>query len=342
MKIALVSSSMLTCPPQNYGGLEQVVFDLSCGLTKLNHKVVLFAPKGSQVPPNGFLVECGEAKGTVNVDWLKAENDMWEKYKDKLDDFDIINSHDWFGFCYASKAKNLELKMAHTHHGGLNMDFWGKSKPPFNLNLIAISDWMVSVYASQGFTAKRAYNGVDLEKYPFKKEKGDRLMFLGRISKIKAPHIAIEVARKLNMGLDIVGGTSFVDNPNYVDEVKRMCDGKQIKFIGEVNHETKLKYLQNAKALLVPSVFGEPFGLISVESMAVGTPVIALNDGALSEIVKEGGIVCNDVESMISSLKYVDRIEPKMCRENAERFSKENAALRYLELYQAILEGKEW
>ena len=345
MKIALISTPFFGTPPPTYGGLEVVVWNLANGLTKLGHKVVLFAPKGSKVPKNGFLVECGKAYNTVNVDWIEAERNMWKVYDKKLDDFDIVNGHDWFGFEYASKVRNPSLKVCHTHHGGLNLNWWKRSKPPFKLNLVAISKWMKEVYKDQGFESKHVYNGVDLSQYPFSENKGDRLLFLGRISKIKAPHLAIEVAKKLDMGLDIIGGTSFVDDPNYVEEVKRMCDGEKIKFIGEVEHSVKVRYLQEAKALLIPSRFGEPFGLIAVESMACGTPPIALDDGALKEIIEDGksGFICKDVEEMIKKVEEIDTINLKDCRERSKLFSKEVMSRNYVEeIYKPILNGEEW
>lgn len=357
MNIALISTPMLTCPPKSYGGLEIVVFDLACSLTKLGHKVVLFAPNGSQVPPKGFLVECGEAKDTVNVDWLKAEKDMWEKYKDKLVDFDIIHSHDWFGFCYASKAINLGLKVTHTHHGHLNLDWWGKSKPLFKLNLIAISKWMSDIYRIQGLESKYVYNGVDLEKYQFKKEKGDRLLFVGRIDSFKQPNVAIEVAKKLRMGLDIVGGT-FVQNTDYLEKIRQSCTNG-IRFYPDASQDVKEELMQNAKCLIFPSAMGEPFGLVAVEAMACGTPVVALNDGAIGEVVQEGGVVCDvfdkswhqgkinyalkrdPVDALCEAVRKLS-VAPEVARKNAELFSRENMAKSYLQCYYDILEGKEW
>jgi len=304
--------------------------------------VVLFAPKGSKVPPKGFLVECCEPEMKVHTDWLMAEKNMWEYYKDYLEDFDIIHSHDWFGFCYRSKALNLSLKVLHTHHGGLNMSWWGRAPPPFKLNLVAISKWMSEIYKAQGFTSKHVYNGIDLERYPLKREKGERLLFVGRIDRFKQPHIAIQVAKKLDMGLDIVGGT-FVQDPSYLRQIKNLCDGKQVKMYPDAPHELKLKLLQNAKALVFPSKMGEPFGLVAVEAMAVGTPVAALNDGAIAEVVREGGFVCDNVEAMVEAVKRVETISPKACRANAERFSREKMARKYLKLYKDILyNDNEW
>ena len=340
LKIALISTPMLTVFPKNYGGLEDVLGNLGEALAEMGHDVTVFAPNGSKVE-GCQVVEFGEPLERVNVNWLEAERKAYEFYKGMLKDYQIIHGMNWFGMEYAYKSSNPQAHVVHTHHGGLNLEFWKRSPPPFKLNMVAISDWMVKVYASQGFTARRVYNGINLEKYPLKRKKGDRLLFLGRISKIKAPHVAIEVAKKANMGLDVVGATNFVDDPSYVEHVKSLCDGEQIKFIGEVSHAVKLNYLQNAKALIVSSSWGEPFGLHVIESLAVGTSVLAFPDGGIAETVKQGGILCLDVESMVNALSDLGRITPAMCRKNAELFSRTIMAKNYLSLYNAILSGEQ-
>jgi len=341
LKIALISTPYFTTPPLMYGGLEMIVADLGEALAELGHDVTVFAADGSKVE-GCKIVEFGPPLMNVNIDWVKAERKTYEIYKDLLKEFDVVHGSDWFGFEYLAKTVNPQLKVVHTHHGGLNLEWWKRGVPPFKLNFVAISDWMVRVYASQGFSARSVHNGVNLEKYPLQRVKGDRLLFLGRIANIKAPHLAVEVAKKANMSLDVVGCTSFIDDPAYVERVKSLCDGEKIRFVGEVSHETKLKYLQNAKALVVPSSWGEPFGLHVVEALAVGTPVVALPDGGIAETVKQGGILCSDVDSMANALSDLGRITPAMCRKNAELFSREKMAENYLKLYRDIILRDEW
>lgn len=344
MDIALISSPMLSCPPKEYGGLELIVWNLANGLTELGHKVVLFAPKGSKTPKNGFLFETPPPQDKADADWLGAEKNMWTVYDPLLDDFDIICAHNWFGMEYASKVRKPDLKVCHVHHGGLSADWWNKSKPPFKLNFIAISDWMVTVYASQGVTARRCYNGINIEDYPFQKDKGDRLLFVGRLDSFKRPMIAIEVAKKLNMGLDIVGG-SFVQDVNYMKQVKHACDGTQIKLHRDAPHEKKVELYQNAKAVLFPSKMGEPFGLIVPEANACGTPVIATPDGAIPEVLADGetGFLCNTIDEIHKAVKKADTIDPKACRKRVEEnFTKEIMAKNYLEKYKEIIVGNEW
>jgi len=320
------------------------------GLLGRGHKVICFSPDPTITPKGGFHISTGEALSTVGVDWIGAEKAMLEKCEPYLADFDIIHEHNWFGHAYACKSRNPRINVCHTHHGHVSYDWWGKSPPPFKLNFIGISKWMKHCYetgydgkAPAKIPAEYAYNGIDLESYPFKKEKGDRLMFLGRIDPIKMPHAAIDVAEKTQTPIDIVGGTSFVANTQYVLDIKARCQQSlYANFLGEVNHAAKLELLQNAKALLIPSKFGEPFGLIAVEAMACGTVPIALNDGALSEIITHGesGFIAESVDEIVELVSQTETITSENCRNRARRFSKERCAERYEELYKrAINEG---
>lgn len=344
MKIAMISSPFIECPPKTYGGLERVVYDLTCSLTELGQKVVLFAPKGSQVPPKGFLVETNEPVlkyGTDwrKVDWYEMEKHAYEVYKDKLEDFDIIHSHNWYHFPYMAKRENPHLKVCATHHGGLGF----KMKPCEKMNLIAISRFMAEIYAKQLNThVVWVYNGIDLDAYPYKAVKGDRLIFVGRFVSFKQPHIAIEVAKKLGLGLDLVGGA--YEEPYFSQQIKPQCDGKQIVLHQEASHKLKVKLLQNAKALLFPSKMGEPFGLVAIEANSCGTPVVALRDGAIPEVVQEEitGYVCNSMEEMAAMVQQVDKIKPENCRVIVENnFSRKIMAERYLKLYRKIVENNE-
>ena len=343
LKIALVSSPFFTVPPAGYGGLERVVYDLACGLAGRGHAVTVFAPDGSHVP-GCAVVPCGTPLTTVNVDWRAGEENMWNVYRDMIGDFDIVHSHDWFGYVYASKQRNMDLRVTHTHHGGLDPRWWGTSVPPFKLNFIALSNWMKSVYETQGMPSRACYNGVSTEKYGFKADKGDRMIFVGRIDTFKQPHAAIEVAKMLGMGLDVVGGT-FVQSTEYLRAIKGMCDGDQIRFIEDPPQDEKVRLMQDACCLLFPSKMGEPWGLVAAEAMSCGTPVVALRDGAIPEVVDHGvtGYVCDTVDEMCDSVKIADKIDPRACRERVERlFSQDACARGYEEAYRDILAGREW
>lgn len=343
-KVALLSTPFLTVPPKNYGGLERIVADTAYCLAKEGHDVTIFCPNGSHVE-GCKMVNFGEPIDSVYCNWLEEEQRATNVAADAIlnDGFQIVHGMNWFGFEYALKARNLGLKCLHTHHGGINMEWWGRSKPPFPINLVAISNWMKSVYANYGFNSKVVYNGIPIEEYPYQKKKGDRLLFVGRLDSFKRPHIAIELARKTGLGLDIVGG-SFVYDTAYLNSVKSECDGKQIKLYLDVGQKAKVELYQNAKAVIFPSEMGEPFGLITPEANCCGTPVIASRDGAIPEVLQEGvtGFICDNVDQMVEAVKKIDTIKPKDCRKNGEKFSRENMAKGYAEAYQEVLRGQEW
>jgi len=356
MKLGLISTPFLSTPCRNYGGAEMVLWNIANGLTTNGHKVVLFATDESQAPKNGFLVKCGKEIGTVQVDWFKAEKDMWENYKQYInpDNFDLVLGSNWFGFEYASKSIHPSLNVAHLHHGGLN-DVWLQSKPPFKTNLISISRWMKKVYQSQGYESQVCYNPVDTNFYKYQEEKGDRFLFVGRVDKFKRSQTAIEACKRLNVGLDIVGG-SFVQDMGYLNHIKSLCDGEQIKLHLDASHEEKIKLYQNAKATMFPSRMGEPFGLISIESMSCGTWVIGMNDGAIPEVITpESGEVVGrpsdgtitleeDVNAVVQAIRNLEKngYDPKKCRARAEDFSIPKCVARYEELFNQIISGYNW
>jgi glycosyltransferase involved in cell wall biosynthesis len=328
------------------GGLELISYNLACGLAELGHKTVLFATNGSKVPPKGFLVEFGEPKGRVHCDWLEAERDAFNKYKHMLRDFDIILGSNWFGMEYAFKASNPTFKVAHVHHGDLSMKYWGRTKPPFKLNLIAISKWMQQGYASQGFVSRVCYNGINLADYPMakKRKRTNWLLWIGRIDRFKQPDFAIRVAEKAKLPLTIVGGT-FVQDPAYLSRIKSMCDGKRIRFIPDAPHDVKLRLLQTCKAVLFTSKMGEPFGLVPVEANACGACVLSTVDGATPETVRDGetGFLCGNEEEMAENLKHIDLVSAKKCRMWVEdKFSHIAMTKQYLARFNEILSGDEW
>jgi len=375
LNIALISSPMIDTPPKAYGGLERVVADLGYQLHLRGHDVTIFATDNSAVE-GCKIVKCGVAANTTKTNWIEAEQRMYEVYKDKLKGFDIIHGHNWFGYEYKAKALDSTLKVMHTHHGGMDPGWWARRPPPFRLNIAGISEWMTKIYGSIGIPSKAVWNGVNLERYPFFDAPRDRrLAWVGRLDVNKRPDVAITAANLSGMPLDIVGG-SFVYDDEYIQSIRkkatRIVDKYPIDMdsIGtqdgitlylDAPHEVKVKVYQHAAATLFTSCMGEPFGLVPVESMACGTPVVAFNDGAVEEVVRIGGVVLPVFKKSIHNggMSYdvvapsVDdqlkagiiralEIPRKDALANAQFFSADSMAADYEALYIDILEGREW
>ena len=350
LNIALIPPPLLLTPPTGYGGLERVVYDLGCALVANGDDVTLCAPSGSHID-GGKLLNTGISQERVDVDWVKCEADAYNIYASKLKEFDIVHDHSWFGFPYLTKYNNSNIKLLHTHHGHLN---WDPTKVPPQLkttNLVGISDFMKREYESQGWGARYVYNGIDLNAYPFSDKKRTGLAYVGRISQFKNPDKAIRAAIDSDQHIDVIGG-SFVDDMNYLNDIKKMCENSKglATLHLDLPHNEKVALVQSARACLVPSAFSEPYGLVATESMAMGTPVIAYNDGALKEVVgtsplDRGGYICDNYAAFAHNVKWLDEKQspsPQMCRKRAEMFSREKMAENYRKLYVEIIEGGGW
>lgn len=349
MKIALVSSFIIRTPPTGgYGGLERVVYWLGKSLVEMGHDVTLIASRGSYLE-GAEVVETVEAPERVNVDWLELEREAYYKYKHLLKDQMIIHDHSWFLAPYLYKREeNPDIKILHTHHSYINFRTLPVAKP----NFVALSKFHSYALSRQllGSTWRYCYNGIPVEEFRYSGDREDFYVFLGRISRVKAPDVAIKVARDAGVKLYVIGGDKFVDDPSYVDMVKTLCDGEQIIYLGEQPRETVIDYLSRAKALLFtndPLLFKEPFGLVAAEANASGCGCIAINNGAVAEVVRHGvtGFVVQSPEDMAEVIKtgLIEEINPANCRRWVERnFSRQVMAKNYLSLYRDVLEGMEW
>jgi len=342
MKIGVISTMVFTSPSRGYAGLEEVAACLAQSLA-LENEVTLISAVGSEDAfkerwPSSQVkfFECEQPS------FQNPEQAAYEKYRGTLKDFDIVLDHTW-QFAAMNSRKD-GLKIIKTLHG---LRPWG-SKPPIDKPcLCGVSkfhrDYIKTVYQTD---AEYAYNGIDLDLYPLKVEKEDYLVYLSRLSYYKGALQFIDLCKKANMKGILMGSDRYVEDPGFVMEVMRRCDGKQIQYMGEVSHDLKIHYLQSAKALVSPLLpeYSEVFGLNLAEANACGTPVIATRSGAVPEVIEhmKSGFVTENVPEILTWLPELEQIDPKNCRLNAEKFSKEKCAERYMELIQKVLSGAAW
>lgn len=363
MKIAVISTPVFPCPPLGYSGLEMLAWQRAEGLAKKGHEVTLFAPEGSRCD-FATLFPIGPP-GTWD------ERTCYSKYWEELLKFDAIIDETWNKWSYVLKAEGrLKAPVLGVCHAPVDTMY--KALPPVERPcFVAISkDQANHFHALFNREAKVAYNGVDLDYYkPMEGVKrSSRFLFLARFSTIKGPDLAIEACRQAGVGLDLVGDTSITNEPEYLEQCKKLCDGVRGEFrpsVGRLIPEPEIImqgpatraecvwWFSQAHCLLHPNQrFREPFGLAPVEAMACGCPVIAWDNGAMRETVganKEVGALVKSLDEMINVInnnKNTSDVERMYvsgrCREWVGQFSVQRMIERYEELCREAVETGGW
>jgi glycosyltransferase involved in cell wall biosynthesis len=336
MRIAEVAPASLTVPPQGYGGIELVVALLADGLAEAGHEVTLFASGGS-VTKARLISPMKEAPGTENMDPPTEVSHALEAYH-LAEEFDIIHDHTLLG-----PAVGVMLggpPVVHTLHGPWtpsNRRYYGMIDE--TIDLVSISRTQQEANEDVRY-AGCVYNGINLDDYPLCEDKEDYLVFLGRSSPQKGPEWAVEIAKKAGMPLKMaVKIAEPAEREHWEKEVEPRMTGEEEVF-ENASHETKVDILQHGRATLFPIQWKEPFGLVMVESMACGTPVLASPMGAAREIVDDGvnGFFAEDVDDMVEKLDKIRDITPEMCRRPVvERFSAHSMIEGYEEVFEQAL-----
>jgi glycosyltransferase involved in cell wall biosynthesis len=343
MRIAQVAPLWERVPPSAYGGIELVVALLTDELVRRGHEVTLFA-SGDSISLAKLVSVHPRA---LRLDSSIKEYSIYEMLQlgtvyERADEFDLIHSH--MGCASLPYAKLVKTPTVHTLHGIFTSDNekmfqYAKSQP-----FVSISDAQRELRLGLNYVAT-VYNGIDVSSYKFypQPDEPPYLAFLGRISPEKGTHLAIEIAKKAGWRLKMAGKVDVVDVEYFEKEVKPLIDGKQIEYLGEANHTQKNALMGGAVATLFPITWREPFGLVMVESMASGTPVIAMKLGSTTEVIAHGktGFLCHNIEECVSAIAKVPDLNRFACREYVQnRFSLQAMTDGYEEVYRQILEEK--
>jgi len=349
LKIAQLVLPWLSLPPKGYAGTERIVFWLSKELAKMGHQVTLFSV-GDSTPPKGVKLEyifekpLGLQKNVANtiktspLPFLHVANCFG-----KAKQFDIIHSHSQFlGLTLAELVKTPTLHTFHrTLKEGLQKEEHSLLLKHKNLNFASISN---SQRALKLNFIDTVYNGIPIEQFPYAKEKGEFLLFVGRLVDKKGPLEAILTAKALNMSLIIIG--NITDTEFFDKKIKPHIDQKQIRYLGELPQEKIANYYKKTLCLLCPVKWNEPFGLTAVEGMACGTPVIAFNNGGLKETVKnkETGFLVpqkQGVAGLKKAVQKIDTIKRSACRDRVVKyFSVQTMAKNYEKVYHTLTNKK--
>jgi glycosyltransferase involved in cell wall biosynthesis len=323
MRIAVLAPCWFPVPPLGYGGIEWVVSLLADGLVDGGHDVTLFASGDSHTKAN-----LAYAHTTAPSEWIGRS--FWELRHvlhcfERADEFDVINDHS--GPVGAALGGTVDTPVVHTVHGpldgepGLLYDQVAAVSP--DTTLVSLSMNQRKPRPNLNWIAN-CPNALDLSVYPFRPYRGEYLLFLGRLSPDKGAHRAVAVAMEAELPLKIAGKMREPKEREYFAEFVEPHLGNGIEWLGEVSHGQKVELLQHARATLFPIEWEEPFGLVMIESMACGTPVIATSRGAVPEVIDHGrsGIVVDDYRLIPAALEEADRLDPRELRRYVEeRFS---------------------
>ncbi len=338
MRIAQVAPLHEAVPPKLYGGTERVVHYLTEELVRQGHEVTLFASQDSKT--SARLVPCCERALRLNPscrDRLAHHVLMLEKVAQMAEDFDIIHFH--IDYIHFPLMRRLKVSHVTTLHGRLDIpDLYPLYREFAEMPVVSISNAQRAPLPFVNWVGT-VYHGLPKDLYRFYARPGRYLAFLGRISPEKRPDRAIEIAEKAGMKLLIAAKVDEADRAYYEEVIKPLLKSPWVEFIGEIGDDEKNEFLGKAYALLFPIDWPEPFGLVMIEAMACGTPVIAWRCGSVPEVIEDGvnGFIVESIEEAVQAVEKVAGLKRLLCRKTFERrFSAERMARDYLRVYEKV------
>ncbi|HBA87242.1 MAG TPA: glycosyl transferase [Geobacter sp.] len=342
MKIAQIAPLYEAVPPLYYGGTERVVSYLTEELVRQGHDVTLFA-SGDSVTSARLTPCCRNSLRLDDtcIDPVPHHLLMLEQVYSRADQFDVLHFHtDYLHFPLSRRHGAIHVT---TLHGRLDIpDLVPLYREYRDIPVVSISDAQRRPLSWTNWIGT-VHHGLPSDLLPFNRDGGDYLAFLGRISPEKGAEAAIEIARKTGMRLKIAAKVDKVDLLYYEERIKPLLDGPLVEFIGEIREDEKKEFLGNALALLFPIDWEEPFGLVMIEAMACGTPVIAFNRGSVPEVIKDGvsGFIVRDVDGAVRAAAQVANLSRLGCRKHfEERFLVARMASDYLALYRTLMAAR--
>lgn len=340
MKIAQVSPLWESVPPKLYGGTERIVSYITEELVRLGHDVTLFA-SGDSVTTARLRAACPRAlrlaSGPVNRD-APLTLMMEQAFGVDAAQFDIIHSHlDFLSFPVSRRCATPVLT---TLHGRLDLP---EIVPVFHeyseMPVVSISNAQRTPLPQANWLGT-VYHGLP-DLYTFHPESGAYLAFLGRISPEKRPDHAIELAKRVGLPLRIAAKVDPADREYFDTQIERLLEHPLIEYVGEITDAEKCDFLGDAAAVVCPYDWPEPFGIVLIEALACGTPVLAYRRGSIPEIIEDGitGFICEDLNEMAGAVERLPLIQRRRCREAfEERFTVQRMAEEYLALYERMAE----
>jgi glycosyltransferase involved in cell wall biosynthesis len=342
MRIAQVAPLYESVPPHGYGGTERVVSYLTEELVRQGHDVTLFA-SGDSVTGARLVAPCRKSLRLDSncIDPLAHHVLLLETVLQQAHRFDLVHFHiDYLHFPVSRRNGWANLT---TLHGRLDIPELAPLYREYReMPLVSISDAQRRPVAWANWLGT-VHHGLPLDLHNFRETPGTYLAFLGRISREKRVDRAIEIARRTGMTLKIAAKIDRADRDYYEKEIRHLFEDPCVEFVGEVGGSAKDEFLGQAKALLFPIDWPEPFGLVMIEALACGTPVIAWPCGSVPEVIEPGvtGFLVNSVEEAVRAVENLPSLSRRRCRERfEERFSVERMTRDYVALYEKLLASR--
>jgi glycosyltransferase involved in cell wall biosynthesis len=343
MRIAQVAPLYESVPPKLYGGTERVVSWLSEELVRLGHDVTLFA-SGDSLTTARLIPSCQESLrlSPESIDHLAHHFIQMEQVLRHKEEFDLIHFHvDYLHYAISRRERYAHLT---TLHGRLDIP---DLVPLYNvyreMPVVSISDSQRDPLPSLNWQGT-VYHGMPIDSYQFYRKGGDYLAFLGRTSPEKGLDRAIEIAKASGMPLKIAAKIDKADQEYFEAVIQPLLGSADVELIGEIGYPEKNEFLGNAAALLFPIAWPEPFGIVMIEAMACGTPVIAYPFGSVREVVEDGvsGYLVSDVAGAVQAIKQIEKIDRKKVRKHFENnFTADRMALDYLKIYERMVSRRK-
>ena len=345
MRIAQVAPMYEAVPPNRYGGTERVVSYLTEELVRRGHVVTLFASGDSRT--SARLAPTTE-RGLRERFSLQEMQElaiplhlaMLGQVFQRADEFDIIHCHnDYWVFPFESL---VQTPVVTTLHGRLDLPYLPPIYRHFpRVNVVSISNQQRAPLAPvRPRWVGTVHNAVPVAEFPFSDRPGDYFLFLGRIAAEKRPDWAVEIARRTGIKLKVAAKVDPYDREYYQHEIRQLFDDPIVEFLGEVDEEQKRALLVEAFALLFPIDWPEPFGMVMIEALACGTPVLAMNRGSAPELLRHGvsGLIGDSVDELVALAPSIANLDRHACRREAERrFSSGIMADAYEQIYQRVI-----